>query len=96
MRKLRQAAGWKLKHLKERSGVSLTAIHELEMGVTKEATRAILTKIAAAFGLTLNELLSQVPTIPVRLDVPAPPLRNAGETSEPATMRRQVRGKKSA
>lgn len=71
VRKLRLVAGWKLKHLAKYSGVSLTMIHELEMGKTKEAKRATLTRIAAAFGLTLRDLLDLVPKQPVRLDVPA-------------------------
>ncbi len=72
VRKLRLVAGWKLKHLAKHSGVSLTMIHELEMGKTKEAKRATLTRIAAAFGLTLRDLLDLVPQKPVRLDVSAP------------------------
>lgn len=100
VRKLRTLAGWKLKQLAELSGVSLTMIHELEVGKTKEAKRATLTRIAGAFGLTLHDLLDLVPKQAVRLDVPMPqpkaPSRREAERgrsrkSEDAALRKRGR-----
>ena len=87
VRKLRIVAEWKLKDLAKQSGVSLTMIHELEMGKTKEAKRSTLTKIAAAFGLTYPELLGLVPTHPVKLEISARP---SGEARPPAAKRRRA------
>jgi transcriptional regulator with XRE-family HTH domain len=76
IRRLRTAAGWKLKHLAAASGVDLQVIHRLEIGKTKEAKRATLMKIAGAFGLTDRQLIDAIPKaidLPVMLaDVPRP------------------------
>lgn len=88
VRKLRSAADWRLEDLAERSGVSTTSIHDLEIGRTKEAKRETREKLAAAFGLTLRQFEDLVPKDPVRLDVPAPAKR-PGEGSVPTTRRRQ-------
>lgn len=69
VRKLRQVLGWRLKDLKKLTGLNISVIHDLEVGTTKEAKRATLIKLAAAFGLTLRELQDQVPLQAVRFNV---------------------------
>lgn len=54
--KLRNKHGWTKTQLAEKSGVSQTYISELEAG-KKNATVAILTKIARAFEIPVAELL---------------------------------------
>ena len=71
VRKLRMAAGWKLKHLHGASGVSVKVLNDLEMGHTKEAKGTTLTKIAKAFGLSLRDFRDLVPAAVVRFDVPS-------------------------
>lgn len=61
VRKLRTLAGWTLEEMSERSGVNLNVISRLELGVTKEAKRATLAKVAAVFGLTERQLVDCVP-----------------------------------
>ena len=75
VRKLRQATGWGLKELGERSGVDFTTIHNIEMGHTKEPKRGTLERLARAFGLTWRDIADLVPSQAVRLDVPAPQQR---------------------
>jgi len=83
VRKLRAAAGWTLNDLETRSGVGFAVIHKLESGRTKEAKRATLEKLAAAFGLTARDLLDLVPSTPIRLDVPVkPPLRQSAHAEQ--------------
>lgn len=72
IRKLRLCADWTLDDLNERCDVSFTAISRIELGITKEPKRGTLTKIAAAFGLTLREFEDLIPTTPVRLNVAFP------------------------
>src|SRR4051794_12561325 len=70
IRRLRMAAGWRLRDLAEASGVDIQVIHRLEIGKTKEAKRGTLTKIAGAFGLSDRQLLDAVPAgadLPVEL-----------------------------
>ena len=69
VRKLRGVSGLKLEQLAARAGVSLSAIHELEVGTTAEPKRATLTKIAAVFGLTLREFEDLIPNRPVKFEL---------------------------
>lgn len=85
VRKLRQAAGWKLRHLHQASGVTIKVLSELELGHTKEAKRGTLTKIAAAFGLSLREFQDLVPSAPVRFEL-------AVKHAEARPVRRTKRG----
>ena len=98
IRKLRNAAGWTLPELAERAGVSFTAIHEIEIGITKQPTRGVLTKVAAVFGLKYTELLDLVPQQPLRTSIPiAERKRRKGETRASARMgRRRDSGKKAS
>lgn len=54
----REARGWSLTELARRSGVSRAMIHKVEGGRSSPTT-ALLGKWAAAFGLTLSELLAR-------------------------------------
>lgn len=72
IRKLRHSAGWTLQQLAEKTHLSVTAIHDIETGITKEPKRKTLTNIATAFGLTMRDLQDLIPQLPVRLDAPEP------------------------
>jgi transcriptional regulator with XRE-family HTH domain len=90
IRKLRKLVGWTLEDLSKASGVDTQVIHRLEIGKTKEAKRATLSRLAGAFGLTSTQLLSAVPTpidLPVVVKVPAgaPPKK---ERAVPAVRKR--------
>jgi transcriptional regulator with XRE-family HTH domain len=71
VRKLRQEANLTLADLDALSGVHLTTIHDLEVGRTKEAKRATLTRLAGVFGLSLRELEDLVPTSRVWFERPS-------------------------
>ncbi len=70
IRKLRTAFGWTLPELAKRSGINQQTIHRIEKGDTREPKRATLTRIAAAFNLSLPEFEAAVPRehpgVPVR------------------------------
>lgn len=68
IRRLRMAAGWKLKDLAAASGVDVQVIHRIEVGLTKEPKRVTLERIARAFGLTDRQLMDAVPP-PIDLPV---------------------------
>jgi transcriptional regulator with XRE-family HTH domain len=61
VRKLRNSLDWTLQDLATTSGVNIQVIHKLEAGVTKEAKRTTLARIARAFGLTERHLLDATP-----------------------------------
>jgi transcriptional regulator with XRE-family HTH domain len=54
----RDARGWSLTELAERSGVSRAMIHKIERG-DSSPTAALLGRLSGAFGLTLSELLAR-------------------------------------
>ncbi|HET7037975.1 MAG TPA: helix-turn-helix transcriptional regulator [Thermomicrobiaceae bacterium] len=79
IRRLRGERGWSLGALGQRTGRSISYLSELEHGL-KEPSGASLEALAAAFGLTLAELLGAVtqalqpgPALPPRV------LRGLGE-----------------
>lgn len=66
--------GWSQARLAEESGVSETTIAHIETGANKRPRRITLMRLAQAFGVTLDEFLSDgLPKAPRSQDVP--PLR---------------------
>jgi len=55
----REARGWSLSDLADRSGVSRAMINKIERGESSP-TAALLGKLSGAFGLTLSTLLARV------------------------------------
>jgi transcriptional regulator with XRE-family HTH domain len=85
VRKLRTLTGWTLQQTAARSGVTFNTISRIELGVTQEAKRGTLTKVAAAFGLTARQLADCVPPpgdipieIPERARAAAPAPKRSG------------------
>ncbi len=60
LRKLRNARDWTQKELARRSGVSHGYIARLEIAM-QEPSLKVLEKLAAAFGITVGELLGERP-----------------------------------
>lgn len=56
---LRAERGWSLRALSERSGLSIAFLSEIERGL-KEPSGTVLSELAAAFGISLAELLGAV------------------------------------
>ncbi len=56
---LRAERGWSLRALSERSGLSIAFLSEIERGL-KEPSGTVLSELAAAFGVSLAELLGAV------------------------------------
>lgn len=54
----REARGWSLSELSERSGVSRAMIHKVERG-DSSPTATLLAKLAGAFGLTMSSLIAR-------------------------------------
>ncbi|HEV7305872.1 XRE family transcriptional regulator [Ensifer sp.] len=54
----REARGWSLTQLSERSGVSRAMIHKIERG-DSSPTATLLAKLAAAFELTMSSLIAR-------------------------------------
>lgn len=92
IRKLRIAAGWRIKDLSAKTGnMDKTVINKLEMGITKEAKRETLAKLAQAFGLTVREMEDLIPGGVVRLDVPEPlPRRASASKTTPAAAKKRA------
>lgn len=94
IRKLRDTVHWTLQDLSHRSGVNVQVIHRLEKGITRDATRDTLQRIAAPFGLTAEDIRALVPDprIPavvtrVRKQANEPP---ASRAEKPAPKRRRA------
>jgi DNA-binding XRE family transcriptional regulator len=58
LRQLRQARDWSLTEAHKRSGVNRTVISELERGMRAEPTLLTMTKLAKAFGVSLDLFLT--------------------------------------
>ncbi|HEV7320976.1 MAG TPA: XRE family transcriptional regulator [Ensifer sp.] len=54
----REARGWSLSMLSDRSGVSRAMIHKIEHG-DSSPTATLLAKLSAAFGLTMSSLIAR-------------------------------------
>ncbi|WP_077961211.1 helix-turn-helix domain-containing protein [Ensifer adhaerens] len=54
----REARGWSLSELSERSGVSRAMVHKVERG-DSSPTATLLAKLAGAFGLTMSSLIAR-------------------------------------
>src|ERR1700744_533624 len=63
---LRQAQGWSLDALAERSGISRATLSRLERGETSP-TAALLGRLCAAFGRTMSRLLAEGEAEPPQL-----------------------------
>ncbi len=63
---LRQAQGWTLDELAQRSGISRATLSRLERGETSP-TAALLGRLCAAFGRTMSRLLAEVEAEPPQL-----------------------------
>jgi transcriptional regulator with XRE-family HTH domain len=59
LHRLRADRGWTLRLLSERSGLSVAFLSEIERGL-KEPSGSVLTQLAAAFGISLADLLGAV------------------------------------
>jgi transcriptional regulator with XRE-family HTH domain len=60
---LRQAQGWTLDELAQRSGISRATLSRLERGETSP-TAALLGRLCAAFGRTMSRLLAEIEAAP--------------------------------
>jgi transcriptional regulator with XRE-family HTH domain len=63
---LRQAQGWTLDELAQRSGISRATLSRLERGETSP-TAALLGRLCAAFGRTMSRLLAEIEAEPPQL-----------------------------
>jgi transcriptional regulator with XRE-family HTH domain len=63
---LRQAQGWTLDELAQRSGISRATLSRLERGETSP-TASLLGRLCAAFGRTMSRLLAEVEAEPPQL-----------------------------
>ncbi len=59
LRGLRAERGWSLRALSERAGLSIAFLSEIERGL-KEPSGTVLSELAAAFGVSLADLLGAV------------------------------------
>lgn len=59
IRALRHARGWSLRDLSQASGISVPYLSEIERG-RKDPSGALIGQIAAAFGLSLGALLTEI------------------------------------
>ena len=64
VRSLRDAKGWSVRDLAEASGVSVPYIHQIENGMKRNPSGAILQKLASGLGATVADLLGAETAIP--------------------------------
>ncbi len=67
---LRAQTGWRLDELAARTGISRATLSRLERAESS-ATTQLLSRLCAAYGLTMSRLLAEVEVAPVRLLRPA-------------------------
>jgi transcriptional regulator with XRE-family HTH domain len=75
VRERRTALGFSQEHLAHEAGISLNAVHKLEMGRISDPHYSTLASIAHALGATVAELAGEEMAVP---------LGNASETGRPA------------
>jgi len=68
IRRLRLARGWKQEELARRTGVQQTYISKIENGQKDNPTQETLVKLAAAFGITVPDLLKEAGIVGVVAD----------------------------
>lgn len=61
IRQMREARGWTQQELAQKAGVSRPAVTQWESGKTKDPKRGSLLGIAHAFGVTVEDLISDAP-----------------------------------
>lgn len=94
LRRRRQSQARTLREVAEAAGVSLTYLSEVERGC-KEASSEILEAVCAALGLVLSDLLFEVASELVRLEVRGslPRIGFIPDQADPADQADQVRAR---
>lgn len=59
IKKYREKKGWTQQKLAEKSGLSYNAITKLEQGIAKQPTIQTVSKLADAFGISIDVLIGR-------------------------------------
>ena len=64
LRKLREARGWNVSELARASGLSQPYLRQIELGIKRNPSAAVLNQLAAALGVTVADIMGASVAIP--------------------------------
>ena len=64
LKKLREARGWNVSELARASGLSQPYLRQIELGIKRNPSAAVLNQLAAALGVTVADIMGTSVAIP--------------------------------